>query len=49
MLRFADPVQDEALLEAACEVAETLLASHPESVARHLRRWLPNALSWLDG
>ncbi len=49
MLRFADPVRDEALLEQACAVAETLLDSDPVSVERHLRRWLPNALSWLDG
>jgi ATP-dependent DNA helicase RecG len=49
MLRFADPVADVELLEQACEVAVTLLDTDPVAVERHLRRWLPDALSWLDG
>jgi ATP-dependent DNA helicase RecG len=49
MLRFADPVQDTDLLEAAVEAAGTMLNTDPGAVERHLRRWLPDALSWLDG
>ncbi len=49
MLRFADPVQDADLLEAAVEAAGTMLNTDPVAVERHLRRWLPDALSWLDG
>jgi ATP-dependent DNA helicase RecG len=49
MLRFADPVQDVDLLEAAVEIAEMMLDTDPVAVERHLRRWLPDALSWLNG
>jgi ATP-dependent DNA helicase RecG len=49
MLRFADPVQDVDLLEAAVEAAGPLLASDPDAVRRHLARWLPDALDWLNG
>jgi len=49
MLRFADPLQDEALLEAACEAAETLLETDLVAVERHLARWLPDASAWLGG
>jgi len=49
MLRFADPLQDEALLEAACEAAEILLETDPVAVERHLARWLPDASAWLGG
>jgi ATP-dependent DNA helicase RecG len=49
MLRFADPVQDVDLLEAAVEAAGPLLESDPDAVRRHLARWLPEALSWLNG
>jgi ATP-dependent DNA helicase RecG len=49
MLRFADPVQDVELLEAAVEAAGPLLESDPDAVRRHLARWLPEALEWLNG
>ncbi len=49
MLRFADPVQDVDLLEAAVEAAGPLLESDPDAVQRHLARWLPEALEWLNG
>ena len=49
MLRFADPVQDVDLLEAAVEAAGPLLESDPDAVRRHLARWLPEALEWLNG
>jgi ATP-dependent DNA helicase RecG len=49
MLRFADPVQDVDLLEAAVEAAGPLLQSDPDAVRRHLARWLPDALAWLNG
>ncbi|MCA3126542.1 MAG: ATP-dependent DNA helicase RecG [Rhodocyclaceae bacterium] len=49
MLRFADPVQDTDLLEAAVEAAGPLLEREPEAARRHLARWLPEALQWLNG
>jgi ATP-dependent DNA helicase RecG len=49
MLRFADPVQDVELLEAAVEAAGPLLADEPDAARRHLARWLPDALEWLNG
>jgi ATP-dependent DNA helicase RecG len=49
MLRFADPVQDTDLLEAAVEAAGPLLEGEPEAARRHLARWLPEALQWLNG
>ncbi|MFN7428519.1 MAG: ATP-dependent DNA helicase RecG [bacterium] len=49
MLRFADPVQDVDLLEAAVEAAGPLLEREPEAARRHLARWLPEALQWLNG
>ncbi|MCX7896419.1 MAG: ATP-dependent DNA helicase RecG [Rhodocyclaceae bacterium] len=39
LLRFAD-LADEALIEAARETADEMLAQWPDSVARHLERWL---------
>jgi ATP-dependent DNA helicase RecG len=49
MLRFADPVQDTDLLEAAVDAAGSLLEREPEAARRHLARWLPEALQWLNG
>ena len=49
MLRFADPVQDVDLLEAAVEAAGPMLEHEPEAARRHLARWLPEALDWLNG
>ena len=40
MLRYADLEADAHLVEAARQLAETLLATQPETVARHLARWL---------
>ncbi|MFN4148256.1 MAG: ATP-dependent DNA helicase RecG [Rhodocyclaceae bacterium] len=39
LLRFAD-LEDGALVAAAREAAEEMLASHPKAVERHLARWL---------
>jgi ATP-dependent DNA helicase RecG len=40
MLRFADLATDIDLLDAAREVAETLLRENPEAAQAHLVRWL---------
>jgi ATP-dependent DNA helicase RecG len=40
LLRFADLNEDADLIESARNVAEMLLAEHPESAERHLERWL---------
>ena len=47
MLRFADLVEDESLLESASEVAEFLLEQHPEAAERHLARWLGSRAEFL--
>ncbi|MEW5770082.1 MAG: DUF559 domain-containing protein [Pseudomonadota bacterium] len=47
MLRFADLEGDMELLEAARGAAEALLRTGPDSVRRHLRRWLPRGLDYL--
>ncbi len=39
LLRFAD-LEDTALIEAARETSEAMLAHWPDHVERHLRRWL---------
>jgi len=44
LLRFADPLVDNDLLEQARDAAGTLLERHPEGVKRHLARWLPRGL-----
>ena len=49
MLRFADPMADTDLLEAAVDAAGPMLSDHPEAARRHLARWLPEALEWLNG
>ncbi|MFN7751416.1 MAG: ATP-dependent DNA helicase RecG, partial [Pseudomonadota bacterium] len=49
LLRFADPVRDASLLEAAAGAADTLLDHAPAAVERHLARWLPDAPAWLRG
>jgi ATP-dependent DNA helicase RecG len=49
LLRFADPVRDAPLLEAAASAADTLLDRVPVAVERHLARWLPDAPAWLRG
>ncbi|MDR2207674.1 MAG: ATP-dependent DNA helicase RecG [Azoarcus sp.] len=40
LLRYADLERDKALIEPAREVAEELLANHPEAVEKLLTRWL---------
>jgi ATP-dependent DNA helicase RecG len=40
MLRFADPVLDVSLLEAARDVAQGMLRDHRADAERHLERWL---------
>ena len=40
LLRFADLSSDVDLLEAARNVAETMLREHPAAVRAHLARWL---------
>ncbi len=40
MLRFADPVLDVSLLEAARDVAQAMLRDHRALAERHLDRWL---------
>ena len=40
LLRYADLEMDADLVEAAREVAETLLDSDPQVARLHLRRWL---------
>ncbi len=47
MLRFADLEQDVKLLEAARDVAELLIKSHPHLVDKHLARWLGGRQDYL--
>jgi len=47
-LRFADPEADLDLLEAARKGADWLLDRHPEAVERHLARWLPRGMDYLQ-
>lgn len=47
MLRFADLEQDLKLLEAARDVADLLIKSHPQSVDKHLARWLGGRQDYL--
>ncbi|MDD5470670.1 MAG: ATP-dependent DNA helicase RecG [Sideroxydans sp.] len=48
MLRFADISEDEALLDAAREVADELLRQHPEAARAHLQRWMANKHDFLQ-
>ncbi len=40
LLRFADLAEDDALLQAARDIAPALLREHPESARAHVARWL---------
>lgn len=40
MLRFADLMMDDALLERAQQTAHMLLRDHPEAAQDHMQRWL---------
>ena len=48
LLRFADPVADEALLLRAREAAEQLLAVDPRAAERHIERWLGGRADYLN-
>jgi len=48
LLRFADPLQDEALLLEARRVAERLLATDPAAAERHVARWLGGRVQFLN-
>ncbi len=47
MMRFADLERDVNLLEAARDAAATLIESHPQSVDKHLARWLDGRQDYL--
>lgn len=47
MLRFADIVQDEKLLDLAKTVADEMLNDYPQDVQAHLQRWLSNKQDYL--
>jgi ATP-dependent DNA helicase RecG len=48
LLRFADPLADEALLLEAREVAQRLLESHPRTAEMHIERWLGGRSHYLN-
>ena len=48
LLRFADPVHDEALVIAAREAAEHLLDEDPAAAQRHIERWLGARADYLN-
>ena len=49
LLRFADPLQDEALLlQARAAVAERLLETDPAAAERHVARWLGGRVQFLN-
>ena len=48
LLRFADPLEDEALLLEARRVAEALLEAHPALADRHVERWLGGRAHYLN-
>jgi ATP-dependent DNA helicase RecG len=48
LLRFADPLTDEALLLEARRVAERLLDTAPEAAERHVARWLGGRAHYLN-
>ncbi|HEX2540678.1 MAG TPA: ATP-dependent DNA helicase RecG [Caldimonas sp.] len=48
LLRFADPIADEALLLRARDAAEHLLATDPAAAERHIERWLGGRADYLN-
>ncbi|MBV9891705.1 MAG: ATP-dependent DNA helicase RecG, partial [Rhizobacter sp.] len=48
LLRFADPVHDEALVAAARDAALRLLEHDPEAAERHIERWLGGRADYLN-
>jgi ATP-dependent DNA helicase RecG len=47
LLRFADLIADQDLLEQARDAAQQLLAHHPGAVKRHLDRWIGKRRAYL--
>lgn len=47
LLRFADIGQDQALIDRARVLAQTLLDSHPQAAQRHVHRWLGHKSEYL--
>jgi ATP-dependent DNA helicase RecG len=47
LLRFADLVLDEALVQQARGVAQRLLSEHPRAAQAHLARWLGGRTEYL--
>jgi ATP-dependent DNA helicase RecG len=48
LLRFADPVLDEAWIERAHAAAQLLLDRHPGAARAHVERWLGARSDWLS-
>jgi ATP-dependent DNA helicase RecG len=48
LLRFADPLLDEALVVEARRAAERLLSEDPQAAARHIERWLGGRAHYLN-
>ncbi|MEO8311489.1 MAG: ATP-dependent DNA helicase RecG [Caldimonas sp.] len=48
LLRFADPVTDEALVVQARSAAERLLSEDPAAAQRHIDRWLGGRAHYLN-
>jgi ATP-dependent DNA helicase RecG len=48
LLRFADPVHDEALVAAARDAAARLLEHDPAAAERHIERWLGGRAEYLN-
>ncbi len=48
LLRFADPVLDEALIVQARSAAERLLSQDPAAAERHIDRWLGSRAHYLN-
>ena len=47
LLRFADLVEDTALIDAARRAAERLLDSHPQAAAAQVERWLASRAEFM--
>jgi ATP-dependent DNA helicase RecG len=47
LLRFADLVRDDGLLQEAREAADVMLEQHPEAAERHVERWLGSRAGFL--
>ena len=47
LLRFADLVEDTALIDAARRVAERLLDNHPQAAAAQVERWLASRAEYM--